>query len=474
MFIIRYSEIGLKGDKSRREMEHLLMENIRSETSKNNIDFEYKKTDGRIFILSNDQKFNDILPRIFGIKSFSYADEHTFKNKEEIATIVLQNFKEKVVNKKFAVNVRRKGTHTFNSLEIEKMLGDALYEYSDGVDLKNPDIMVYVEIRDNKLYTFTDKIPGPGGLPLKSEGKLISLFSGGIDSPVSTYMVMKRGSATDLLFCTLAHPYDTVSMLKIAKNLLNKYSVGYNSKIYIIDGSNLISYIIKNPGQKYANLIFKKLLYDYAEKLCREHGYNGIVTGESIGQVSSQTPENLNAMSGDMGYPVFRPLIGFDKEETIDYSKNKGLYFSESIGEFCSLFSKNPGIKVKRHDFMEEIKKFNIDDYFMELISLNKNNIDEYVNSMINRKFSGNEEKNTVFVDLRNGDEYEKWHHYDSINLNIAYLNDFMAKSNKDKRYVFYCKKGLNSAYAASVMVKNGFNAYYITEKELKKKEINA
>ncbi len=414
------------------------------------------------------------MPRIFGIKSFSHADEYTFKNKEEIASIILGNFREKVINKKFAVNVRRKGTHTFNSLDIEKMLGDALYEYSSGVNLENPDIMIYIEIRDNKFYTFTEKINGPGGLPLKSEGKLISLFSGGIDSPVSTYMVMKRGSATDLLFCTLAHPADTISMLKIAMNLLNKYSIGYNSRIYIIDGSPLISYIVKNPGQKYANLIFKKLLYDYAEKLCLDHGYNGIVTGESIGQVSSQTPENLNAMSYGMSYPVFRPLIGFDKEETIEYSKNKGLYSNESIGEFCSLFSKNPGIKVKRWDFMEEIKKFSINDYFSELISLNKNNIEEYLNSIVNRKFSGDTDENTVFIDLRNRDEYEKWHHCDSINLNLAHLNEFISESSKNKKYVFYCKKGLNSAYAASIMVNNGFSAYYITEKELKKKGVNA
>ncbi|WP_061951405.1 THUMP domain-containing protein [Acidiplasma cupricumulans] len=116
------------------------------------------------------------------------------------------------------MSAKRSGSHSFTSMDIEKILGDALYKYSAGVDLEHPDIRIYIEIRDNRFYLFTEKIEGPGGLPLKSEGKLLSLFSGGIDSPVATYMVMKRGSATDLLFCSLAHPVDTVQMLMAAKS----------------------------------------------------------------------------------------------------------------------------------------------------------------------------------------------------------------------------------------------------------------
>ena len=111
-------------------------------------------------------------------------------------------------------------------------------ENSAGVDLENSSAPLYIEVRDKNFYTFTEKIEGPGGLPLKSEGKAISLFSGGIDSPVATFMVMKRGMATDLLFCSLAHPSDTLYMLKSARNLLFKYSHGYNSNIFILDGTS--------------------------------------------------------------------------------------------------------------------------------------------------------------------------------------------------------------------------------------------
>ncbi len=472
MFIVRYSEIGLKGNKTRREMEKILVNNITSYAQKNNVNLKYSKTDGRIFLYTDNNSFlYDILPRIFGIKSFSYAYEYKFDNINTIAELAKEKFYDVVKNKKFAVIATRKGIHNFNSKDVEIKIGDALYNNSAGVDLENPDIKIYAEIRDNRLYLFTDKIPGPGGLPLKSEGKAISLFSGGIDSPVATYMVMKRGVACDLLFCSLAHPADTVYMLKTAQNLLEKYSIGYNNRIFIIDGSNLVTEIIKNPDQKFSNLIFKELLYEYAQNLCIKYNYNAIVTGESIGQVSSQTPENLESMSRDIFYPIYRPLIGFDKEETISYSKSKNLYFNDSMGEFCSLFSKNPGIKVSYDYLKAEISKFDLDKYFHGIIVLNRESINQYINSIENRNINEIPD-NCNIIDLRENNDYNIWHLPDAINLKINDLNKIVKNGDKNKNYLFYCKKGLNSAYAASIMLENGYNAFYSTEKTLKKIKI--
>ncbi len=469
MFIVRYSEIGLKGDKTRRNMEQILINNILSCSKSHNIDLKYSKTDGRIFLYTdNDDFLYEILPKIFGIKSFSYAYEYKFDNIDTIAAMAREKFYDSVKNRKFAVIATRKGVHSFTSRDIEVKIGDALYNNSSGVDLDNPDIKIYAEIRDNKLYLFTEKIGGPGGLPLKSEGKAISLFSGGIDSPVATYMIMKRGVACDLLFCSLAHPADTVYMLRVAKNLLDQYSRGYNNRIFILDGSTLITEIIKNPTHKFSNLIFKELLYEYAQNLCIEYGYNGIVTGESIGQVSSQTPENIEAMSRDIHYPVYRPLIGFDKEETINYSKSINLYFSDSIGEFCSLFSKNPGIKVAYHDLKKEMDKFDLNKYIHEIIVLRKDNIDSYMKSIENR-YVNDIPVHCNIIDLRNSDDYDKWHIASAVNLNIKDLDSVIEHGDRDKNYLFYCKKGLNSAYAVSLMLENGYSAFYSTEKSLKK-----
>ncbi|MEM0140117.1 MAG: THUMP domain-containing protein [Ferroplasma sp.] len=467
MFIVRYSEIGLKGNRTRRNMEQLLIDNIASAVPEN-INFKYKKSDGRIFIYSNSIEFNDILSRVFGIKSFSQAYEYSFNNIDDIVKTIENNYSKYVKNKTFAVIASRKGMHSFTSKDLEIAVGDALYNYSSGVNLKNPEAPVYIEVRDTNFYAFTEKIAGPGGLPLKSEGRGISLFSGGIDSPVATYMVMKRGMACDLLFCSLAHPSDTVYMLNIAKNLFNRYSIGYNPEIYLIDGTALVSSILKNPEQKYSNLIFKELLYQYAQNLCESHGYDAIITGESIGQVSSQIPSNLNIMSKNITYPIFRPLIGFDKEETINYSIAHNLYNKESIGEFCSLFSKNPGINVKSDALEVEMKNFPLNDYFRELVAIRYSEIDNYLMSIKSRKVSSIPDNCSV-VDLRSPEDFEKWHVENAINLNVRDMNNFMGSADKNKGYVFYCKKGLNSAYAVSLMVSNDFNAFYMTEKELKK-----
>ena len=260
MFIVRYSEIGLKGNKTRRMMEKTLIENIISSLPEN-FDLKYKKSDGRIYLYSEDSILLEILPLIFGIRSFSPAHEYTFNSIDNIVSKCVEYYSEYVTGKSFAVRATRKGTHNFTSKELEIAVGDALYNRSSGVNLANPQASIFIEVRDKNFYIFTEKINGPGGLPLRSEGRAISLFSGGIDSPVATYMVMKRGMAADILFCSLAHPSDTIYMLKSARNLLMKYSKGYNGNIFIMDGTQLITEIVNNPSQKYANLIFKELRY---------------------------------------------------------------------------------------------------------------------------------------------------------------------------------------------------------------------
>jgi thiamine biosynthesis protein ThiI len=467
MFIIRYSEIGLKGNKTRRIMEKLLLDNIIS-TLPEGFNLKHKKSDGRIYLYSENQLFFDVLPNIFGIKSFSPAEEYTFKDIEDIVSRCRIKYSEYVKNRTFAVRVTRKGTHSFTSKELEIAVGDALYENSAGVDLENPSAPISIEVRDKNFYTFTEKIEGPGGLPLKSEGKALALFSGGIDSPVSTFMVMKRGMATDLLFCSLAHPSDTLSMLKSARNLLFKYSNGYNSNIYILDGTSLITEILHNPDQKYANLIFKELLYFYAQELCKKNDYDAIVTGESIGQVSSQIPKNLKSLSRDIYMPIFRPLIGFDKEETINYSKSRGLYMKESIGEFCSLFSKNPGINTGYRDLKIELDKFPIEKNIHEIIIIKKDQIDEYINSIQNSKVDRVPE-NSIVIDLRGPEDFNKWHLPYAVNMTVGSLDSLISSGDKSKNYFFYCKKGLNSAYAASMMISHGYNSFYSTEKDIKK-----
>ena len=230
----------------------------------------------------------------------------------------------------------------------------------------------------------------------------------------------------------------------------------------------MITEILHNPEQKYANLIFKELLYSYAENLCHENDYDAIITGESIGQVSSQIPKNLKSLSQDIRMPIFRPLIGFDKEETINYSRAKGLYMEESIGEFCSLFSKNPGINTAYRDLKSETEKFPLKNNFHEIITIKKDQIDGYINSIQSNKVDSIPE-NSIIIDLRGKDDYMKWHIPGALNMPVGEINSLISSANRDKNYFFYCKKGLNSAYAASIMTSNGYRSYYSTEKDLKK-----
>ncbi|SMD30625.1 THUMP domain-containing protein [Picrophilus oshimae] len=468
MYIVRYSEIGIKGERARRKMEGILSYNIKAALESLNINADVIRTRGRIYVMS-DNDISDLLKRIFGIKSFSSALMFKFSSIDDIKNIVYRLYNEKVYKKTFGIFAKRAGNHKFTSKDVERIVGDALYKNSNGVDLENPEVPIYIEIRDDKFYVFDRIIPGTGGLPLRSEGSALSLFSGGNDSPLATYMVMKRGSPCDLLFCSFAHPEDTYNMLLSARRLFDKYSYGYDPLIYIIDGTELASRIMER-NQKYGNLIFKKLLYLYADNLCSLKNYNAMVTGESIGQVSSQTLENLRSLSHGIDHPILRPLIGFDKDEIVSKSRELEIFEYNHLGEFCSIVSKRPGVRVSVDELNNEMRYYNIDLMKTSLV-LKYSEINNYINAM-KLSFIRDIPDDAVVMDLRPASDYIKWHLNGSLNIDVKNLKNM--NFDKDKTYVFYCRKGLNSAYAASILRKNGINAYYTTENNVKRLKPNS
>ena len=183
LYLIRYSEIGLKGKSTRNSMELRLIKNMKFAIRKNNIHGEFYRERGRIYAIT-DLHAENSLENVMGIKSFSEVYFMIFKDPIEIVIEVTHLFSEKVSGKTFASRVRRSGNHNFTSIEMDRMIGDALYSYSAGIDLTEPDVEIQVEIRDNRAYIIRNWFEGPGGLPLGTEGRMISLVSGGIDSPV--------------------------------------------------------------------------------------------------------------------------------------------------------------------------------------------------------------------------------------------------------------------------------------------------
>lgn len=341
VILIRYGEIFLKSRFVFSQFEKKLIENISRHLKTAGINFGLKKERGRIFI-SIDQKDETIvferLKKVFGIVSFSPTEHLKTTKLAEIKKFCRRNFKGFVKKgETFAVRAKRAGQHPFSSKDLENEVGAAI---RGKVNLKNPKKEIFVEVREKDTYVFTEVIPGPGGLPLSTAGKVISLISGGIDSPAASYLAMKRGCRVIFLHF---HSFPLVSKKSIEKSKeivkkLNDYQI--KSKVILFPFQKIQLKFKTEAPAKYLILLYRRSMMRLGQKLAKEEDAEGIFTGESLAQVSSQTLTNLGVIEEAVKIPIFRPVIGLDKEEIIALAKKIGTYDISILPQedCCTLF----------------------------------------------------------------------------------------------------------------------------------------
>jgi len=345
LVILRYGEIFLKSEFVKRQFENRLIENAQLRLKKSNLEGKIIKRRHRIYIKTRDaERVADSLRRVFGIVSVSPAVE-TEAEIEEICKVGL-DLARKVIKRGdgFAVRVKRAGKHDFSSKDVEKALGSKILENIDTfVNLSDPDRIIFVEISDRDAFVFDKKIRCTGGLPYKTQGKVIALVSNGIDSPVAAWMMMHRGCEI------IALHFGTEKEIEDILKILEEFS-GYEIERYIIPYDKILKRISENSG-KHACIICKRTMLRIAKKMEEIENAHGIVTGDNLGQVASQTLENLEVISEVTG-PIYRPLIGMDKNEIIKMAREIGTYdLSKEI--HCDFAPRNPATRSK----LEEIKK---------------------------------------------------------------------------------------------------------------------
>ncbi|MCW6169033.1 MAG: THUMP domain-containing protein [Thermoplasmatales archaeon] len=471
--LVRYSEIGLKGDYARKRMENLLKRNIAKSLESNGCGASIHSERGRIFVESDgpENKVNFSLSHTFGVKSYSHVNRFEFTNLEDLTGKVSSTYSSIVNGKKFAIRARCVGIHTFGSRELSIKAGEELFPFSSGVDLEKPDVEIYIEVRDGVAYTFTEIIPGPGGLPLGSESRMVALVSGGIDSPVASWFMMKRGSPVDFVFLALAHPVDTVDFLRTIKSLVKEWSYGTDPLIHIVDGTKVVTELAYGTNYRVPGLTYKRILYRIAESIAKEVGAKGIVTGESLGQVSSQTPDNLLSINATIDFPIYRPLIGFDKDETTSLARKIGTYVEDTHGEFCALFSSKPVTTSKPTDINGDMDRFGDLSAVINSEKIYRaSQIDDLLTLFKTEEFNIPEPRpDSIIVDLRSMEQFKGWHFPGSFNVPADKIGDFIQEHGQNRNYVFYCQKGLQSAFIASKLRSEGFNSNYIAINKLMK-----
>lgn len=364
-FLVKYAEIGVKG-KNRYLFEDALIHQIKFALKRCEGKFLISKTQGRIFVEAEGEfDYEETvaqLQHVFGISGICpmiYVEDEGFeKLSERVVRYVDEVYPDK--NKTFKVNARRaRKNYPRESMEINADLGEAILNaYPEmKVDVHNPEIMLTVEIRE-KIYIYSEIIPGPGGMPVGTGGKAMLLLSGGIDSPVAGYMIAKRGVKIDAVYFH-APPYTSERAKQKVVDLARLVS-RYTGPIYlhVINFTDIQLYIHEKCPHEELTIIMRRYMMRIAEHIAKETGCLGLITGESIGQVASQTMNSLIATNEVCELPVYRPLIGFDKEEIVAVAKKIDT-FETSILPFedcCTIFvAKHPVTKpnvniIRRHE----------------------------------------------------------------------------------------------------------------------------
>lgn len=350
--LIRYGEIFLKGN-NRGFFENTLIKNIKKALRE--YKFDFIKTSGRYLIdnynLDDEDKIISILTKVLGIHSISVAYK-TDTNFDNIAKLVVELGKD--LEGTFRITVKRANKKLpFTSTELAAKLGGALLDANPNltVDLFDFDKEIFVDVRENgETFVFMDKIMGAGGMPVGTAANAISLLSGGIDSPVATYMMAKRGAK---IFAIHFHSYPYTSELAKEKVIdLAKKIKPYtgSTTLFVIPFTHIQQEIHENCPSEYMITIMRRFMMRIAERLAKENECKAIITGESLGQVASQTMESINVTNEGITLPIFRPLIGMDKTEIIEIAKKIDT-FDLSILPYedcCTVFlPKNPVIKPK-------------------------------------------------------------------------------------------------------------------------------
>ena len=480
-FIIKlFPEIMIKSESVRKRFVKILTSNIRNVLTKYDdtvaVIKHWDYIEVRSKIDANLPMLIEQLQRIPGIHHFLQVEEKPFANLHEIFEQTLSDVASQLENKTFCVRVKRKGKHEFNSLEAERYIGGGLNQHiaSAKVQLKNPDVTVRIEIEDDKMMLVRARYEGIGGYPIGTQEDVLSLISGGFDSGVSSYMLLRRGSRVHYCFFNLGGAAHEIGVKQMAYHIWQRYGSSHKVRFVAINFEDVVGEILENVDNGQMGVVLKRMMVRAASQIAQRFDIQAIVTGEALGQVSSQTLTNLRLIDEASEVLVLRPLITHDKEQIIAMAKHIGTDdIAKSMPEFCGVISKNPTVKAIKAKIEQEEGNFN----FAVLESAVENA--QYLDI---RQIAEQTEKdvvsvdavsvlgeNDVIIDIRSPEEIdENPLHIENqamIQLPFYKLSSQFSELDQSKHYVLYCERGVMSKLQALYLKESGFNNVSVFKK---------
>ncbi|CCQ75000.1 THUMP domain-containing protein [Magnetospira sp. QH-2] len=464
LFIVRPApEILLKASGTRRRFEQALRTNLKAMLKSCGIAQDMDVDEGRILLRTDKREETiDACQRVFGVASLAPVDRVVTGDMETFCQTAKDLYADEISGRTYAVRAKCIGRRLFRSPDLERQIGAALNPFGT-VNLDNPDITVRLDIRGDKAMFHARRIEGQCGFPIGIQGKVATLVSGGFDSVAAAWYMMRRGAAVEFVFCNLAGGAYERSVVEIIKTLTDRWGAGMEARLHVVDLQDVVADLRAHTDPEFWQVVLKRQMYRVGCQMARRTHCDAIVTGEALGQVSSQTLSNLNSIDPVADLPVLRPLIGFEKRDIVQLTRVIGTAkLSEKVPEYCALNRKRPAVKshIGRLDREEEKMDSALLDHALQnvrtlyLARLTTADLSrDYV--LVDKIPEG-----AQLIDLQDEGDHEQWHAPGARWYNAGSLLGEMNRFDQDTVMVLYCGQATQSAVLAEHLQQAGYQAY--------------
>lgn len=481
-----FSEIMIKSKPVRKRYLQILQTNISRSLKMLNPEIKihlfYDKLEVNVLEEDNVLK-QDIIKKLWfipGVESFIDVENFQFsedlilkEDNSEVFDFIFLKAKDfylkKIEAKSFVVRVKRSWKHNFSSIDLERYVWGGLLKFGKNckVQLRKPDLIIKIEVKDNNLFLVREWYKWVWGYPVWTQDKVISLISWGFDSWVSTFQMMRRGCKTDFLFFNLGWKAHELWVKQVSSYLWKNFGVWYDARFITIPFEDIVKELVEKVDSRFRWILLKRYFLKIADKLASEHNYYAIVKWDSLGQVSSQTLKNMHVIDKASETLVLRPLIWFNKQEIVDITRQIWTYdFACNMPEYCWVISDKPATWAKLWQILEQEER--IDEIILDK-AIESWRV-EYLKNLLKENLEGEQEIEIAYVpeswevviDIREESDIKKrplsLENIEILNISFVNINSEFKKLDQTKTYLFYCEKWVLSKLHGLYLKELGFN----------------
>ena len=473
-FLIRpASEVAIKSKPVRRQQMRQLRQNVRKILIRLDPDIAVEGSWDRINVDVPDGRslagpVVDELVRIPGISTIQEVAAFPLVDMDDVAARTVEAFAAELAGKTFAVRAKRTGTHSFNSLDLERHVGGALLSASEarGVSLKAPEVEVRIEVQQEEFMVARRRHRGMGGYPLGSIESVMTLISGGYDSSVAAYLMLRRGLRTHYLFFNLGGTAHEVGVRQVVHYLWQRYGSSHHAKFISVPFDGVVAEIMRSVNNRHWGVVLKREMLRAASAIADGQNTEGLVMGDAVAQVSSQTLTNLNVVDRASEQVVLRPLIAMDKEQIIKVARDIGTEsFARTMPEYCGVISQKPATRAKlvRVEYCEsQMDPAVLQQAIEQRTETSVADLMDTLTTPEDLELVPTPAVADVIIDVRHPSEEERapldLPSNEILRIPFYELNQQIGQLPKDRQYLLYCDRGSMSRMHAGHLRAEGYS----------------